>query len=139
MEHILFNIKPLMYSGKGFFGLSTDLDINVKSVVDTIPDYFSKDFYGFNTTRDDRKLRQGIPIYRKYLIEGVSLAEGSPIVSKVSLFNSDMNLIKSIITNLDGKYKFENLEYNTYVIVIEDLSLKYNHSIVSGVIPVEQS
>ena len=40
---------------------------------------------------------------------------------------------------LDGKYKFEKLEYNTYDIVIEYLPLKYNHSIVSGVNPVEQS
>ena len=38
---------------------------------------------------------------------------------------------------LDGKYKFEKLEYNTYDIVIEDLSLKYNHSIQVGVRLVE--
>ena len=42
-----------------------------------------------------------------------------------------------VCSYLDGKYKFENLEYNTYVFVIEDLSLKYNHSIVSGVRLVE--
>ena len=139
MENIIFDNMLIHYSGKGYFNKIKSIPTQIGIFnPDFVPDYFNSDFYCFGMTRQDNMAKQGVLPYHNYIIEGVSKVEGKEITSIVSLFTSDYNYVKSTITDRKGYYKFENIPYNTYIIISEDLSLKYNHSIQVGVRPVAQ-
>lgn len=138
MENIIFDNIMIRYSGKGYFN-KPSLIAPLGSIVkpDIVLDYFNSDFYGFGMTRQDNMTKQNIPLYHNFMLEGVSTVEGKPASSFITLLTYDYNHVKTIVSNRDGKYRFENIPNNTYVVIAEDLSLKYNHSIQVGVKPVE--
>ena len=138
MENIIFDNMMVHYSGKDYFNKIKSMPIQVGIFnPDFVPDYFNSDFYGFGMTRQDNMTKQNIPLYHNFMLEGVSTVEGKPVPSFITLFTYDYNHVKTIVSNRDGKYRFENIPNNTYVVIAEDLSLKYNHSIQVGVKPVE--
>lgn len=137
MENIIFDNTMILYPAKDYFNKSHH--IYKSESFDSISNYFNSDFYGLGITRQDIKNIHGIKLLHNYKIEGVSKSDGNPKKSLVTVFTSDFNYVSSFVTKDDGKYKFENLPYMSYVIISEDLSLKYNHSIQAGVRPVEQS
>ena len=138
MENIIFDNIMIHYSGNGYFN-KLSLINPFEGVVkpDIVLDYFNSDFYGFGMTRQDNMIKHNIPLYHNFMLEGVSTVEGKPVPSFITLFTYDYNHVKTIVSNRDGKYRFENIPNNTYVVIAEDLSLKYNHSIQVGVKPVE--
>lgn len=136
-NHILIKLEPLV----------TSIPLVYKNPLanhsvggftnDKIPHKVEHDFYKLGRTIDSNMSRFNIPITNKYLIEGVVTSQGNNTKSFVSLLSFDYMYITTVITDVNGNYKFDYIPFNSYIIVAEDLSCEYNHSIQVGVKPVE--
>lgn len=139
MENIIFD-DLILYSGKNYYNKTHYCSTDLLENVDRVKNYeLGNDFYSLNITKDIAKTKLNISLDADYKIEGVSKINDVPTVALVSLLTFDYVVIRSKISEADGSFIFNNIPYNNYIIISEDLSLKYNHSIQVGVKPVEQS
>lgn len=139
MENIIFDDILLQYSGKNYHNVKHHVGFRKLDNLDRVKDYeLGNDFYNLNITKDVAKAKLNISLDHDYKIEGISKINDISTLSLVSLLTFDYVIVKTKISEHDGSFVFNNIPYNDYIIISEDLSLKYNHSIQVGVKPVAQ-
>lgn len=111
--------------------------IDLRLSQEKVPNLIFNDFYKLGLTPSINRIKHSIPELANYRILGKSTFDNIPRMSLVSLLTFDFKYIKSTCTDSDGNYFFDFLLNQDYVIVAEDLSSEYNHSIQVGVKPVE--
>lgn len=138
MEHFLLNksfliSEPPFKVDQEWVKTLPDISANLDVFVDKI----RVDYYKTGRTPDQNKALFGIRPQDKYKIEGTIKNNDLKKNVIVSLFTFDYNYMRTVTTDSNGFYFFDYLPYGTYVVIAEDNSLKYNHTIQVGVKPVE--